>query len=94
MQDGELGFPLSVQLGHAGPVTYLDFHPWLPTALLSAAFDGTCRLWDVSCTHPAIHVLQVICSLLHEQTSRVRMHVLHESFVTWCLTTCLQCSLS
>ena len=54
-----MGLPHSVQLGHTGPVSYLDFNKRVPTALVSSSLDGTCRLWDVSITQPAVHVLQV-----------------------------------
>ena len=59
LQDGSLGLPHSVQLGHTAPVTFLDFNKRLPSALVSSSYDGTCRLWDASCTQPAMHILQV-----------------------------------
>lgn len=43
--EGRPGLPVSVLLGHGGPVAFLDFHPALPDALVSASFDGTLRLW-------------------------------------------------
>ena len=43
--EGRPGLPVSVLVGHAGPTAFVDFHPWLPDALLSASFDGTCRIW-------------------------------------------------
>lgn len=42
---GRPGLPVSVLAGHAGPAAFVDFHPTLPDALLSASFDGTCRIW-------------------------------------------------
>lgn len=39
------GLPVSVLVGHAGPAAFVDFHPTHPDALLSASFDGTCRIW-------------------------------------------------
>ena len=59
LQDGSIGLPHSVQLGHTAPVTFLDFNKRLPSALVSSSYDGTCRLWDTSCTQPAMHILQV-----------------------------------
>ncbi len=43
--EGRPGLPASVLVGHTGPAAFVDFHPWLPDALLSASFDGTCRIW-------------------------------------------------
>jgi WD40 repeat protein len=34
-----------VLAGHEGPAAFLDFHPALSDALLSASFDGTLRIW-------------------------------------------------
>lgn len=51
MQKDNLGHPISVLLGHQGPVTYVDFNKVIPNALLSSSYDGTCRLWDA--TNPA-----------------------------------------
>lgn len=59
MQEGSVGLPHSVQIGHTAPVSYMDFNKRVPSALVSTSFDGTCRLWDTSCTQPAVHVLQV-----------------------------------
>lgn len=42
---GRPGLPVSVLVGHGGPASFVDFHPALPDALLSASFDGTCRIW-------------------------------------------------
>lgn len=44
--------------GHQAPITFIDFHPKLPAALLSSSLDGTCRIWDASSSHPAVHILQ------------------------------------
>lgn len=43
MQPDTLGWPVAVLRGHTAPVSYLDFSPILPTALLSCSADGTCR---------------------------------------------------
>ena len=48
MQKDDLGHPLSVLLGHEGPVTYVDFNKVIPHALLSSSYDGTCRIWDAT----------------------------------------------
>lgn len=42
---GRPGVPVSVLVGHDGPTAFVDFHPTHPDALLSASFDGTCRIW-------------------------------------------------
>lgn len=44
-ESGRPGQPVSVLVGHTGPAAFVDFHPWLPDALLTASFDGTCRIW-------------------------------------------------
>lgn len=44
-EDGRPGTPVSVLLGHDGAVAFVDFHPTIPDALLSAGFDGTLRIW-------------------------------------------------
>ncbi len=36
---------MAVLLGHTAPVSFLDFHPSLPDALLSCSLDGSVRLW-------------------------------------------------
>ena len=43
-----MGHPVSVLVGHQGPVTYVDFNKTIPNALLSSSFDGTCRIWDAT----------------------------------------------
>lgn len=48
MQEHDLGHPVSVLVGHQGPVTYVDFNRTVPNALLSSSFDGTCRIWDAT----------------------------------------------
>lgn len=48
VQDDKLGHPVSVLVGHQGPVTYVDFNRSVPNALLSSSFDGTCRIWDAT----------------------------------------------
>ena len=48
MQKDKLGHPVSVLVGHEGPVTYVDFNRNIPNALLSSSFDGTCRIWDAN----------------------------------------------
>ncbi len=45
-QEGEIGTPVSVLLGHRGPVSFLDFHKAVPEILVTSSFDGTCRLWS------------------------------------------------
>ena len=56
-QDGKLGQQVSVFLGHTGPVTFLDFCEAMPDALLSSSIDGTCRIWGVTHSSSAIHIL-------------------------------------
>ena len=55
-QDGEVGLPVCVFLGHDAAVSFMDFHRTAPEILLSSSFDGTCRVWGlhVGC----LHVLQ------------------------------------
>ena len=48
MQEGEIGYPVSVLVGHTGPVTFVDFSNVHASALLSSAYDGTCRIWDAT----------------------------------------------
>ena len=57
-QDGKLGQQVSVFLGHTGPVTFLDFCEAMPDALLSSSIDGTCRIWGVTHSSSAIHILE------------------------------------
>lgn len=56
-QEGQLGHPVSVLLGHAGPATFIDFSPAHADVLLSSSADGTCRLWAARQGGPAAHVL-------------------------------------
>ena len=56
-QEGKLGHPVSVLLGHAQPVTFLDFCKAVPDVLLSSSMDGTCRIWDAARGGEAKHVL-------------------------------------
>ncbi|KAK9840987.1 hypothetical protein WJX81_004207 [Elliptochloris bilobata] len=58
LQDGRLGWPVSVLLGHTAPVTFVDFCRVVPDALLSSSFDGTCRIWDARAGGAALHVLR------------------------------------
>lgn len=58
VQRDTLGHPLSVLMGHQGPVTYVDFNKVIPSALLSSSYDGTCRIWDVTSSGQAAHVMQ------------------------------------
>ncbi|GLC33664.1 hypothetical protein PLESTM_000098000 [Pleodorina starrii] len=46
LQEGTLGWPVSVLSGHTNVVSYLDFHPHLTEALLSCSTDGTARVWN------------------------------------------------
>ncbi|KAL0024726.1 hypothetical protein WJX77_011758 [Trebouxia sp. C0004] len=48
LEGDKLGHPVSVLVGHQGPVTYVDFNRTIPNALLSSSFDGTCRIWDAT----------------------------------------------
>ncbi|KAL3137809.1 hypothetical protein ABBQ38_005065 [Trebouxia sp. C0009 RCD-2024] len=48
LKDHNLGHPVSVLVGHQGPVTYVDFNRTVPNVLLSSSFDGTCRIWDAT----------------------------------------------
>ena len=58
VQRDTLGHPLSVLMGHQGPVTYVDFNKVIPNALLSSSYDGTCRIWDATTSGQAAHVMQ------------------------------------
>ncbi|GFR48989.1 hypothetical protein Agub_g11008, partial [Astrephomene gubernaculifera] len=46
LQEDTLGWPVSVLSGHTAAVSFLDFHPHLPEALLSCSIDSTCRIWN------------------------------------------------
>eukprot|EP00198_Chlamydomonas_reinhardtii_P012320 XP_001701657.1 predicted protein [Chlamydomonas reinhardtii] len=41
LQEETLGWPVAVLQGHTGPISFLDFHPHLPDALLSCSVDGS-----------------------------------------------------
>lgn len=58
-QEGQLGFPVSVLVGHGGPVTFVDFSRVHASALLSSSYDGTCRVWDATQPSQAPKVLPV-----------------------------------
>lgn len=57
-QEGTLGHPVSVLLGHVSPVTFLSFCEAAPGALLSVSLDSTCRIWDAETGGAAMHVLR------------------------------------
>ena len=59
MQGAQLGHPVSVLLGHTGPVTFIDFCRTVHYALVSSSYDGTCRLWNATTSGPALHVLPI-----------------------------------
>lgn len=48
VQDGEVGELRALLEGHTGIVSFVDFCPTCPQALLSSSFDGTCRLWNAA----------------------------------------------
>jgi hypothetical protein len=50
-QAENLGQNLAVLRGHTASITLIDFHPKLPSALLSASNDGTVRIWDARDQH-------------------------------------------
>lgn len=57
LQEGQLGVPVAVLLGHTAPVTFIDFCACIPDALLSSSLDGTCRIWSAKDGGAAVHVL-------------------------------------
>ena len=52
-----MGYPVSVLVGHTGPVTFVDFSRVHACALLSSSYDGTCRIWDATNPSQAPKVL-------------------------------------
>ena len=59
LQAGDLGESRAVLVGHTNVVSFVEFCPAQPGALLSSSFDGTCRIWHAAdASVPAI-VLQV-----------------------------------
>lgn len=56
-QETKLGHPVSVLLGHAQPVTFVDFCKAAPEVLLTSSNDGTCRIWDARRGGDAKHML-------------------------------------
>ena len=48
LQPGRLGETVSVLTGHRAVVSFVEFCPVIPHALLSCSFDGTCRIWDAT----------------------------------------------
>lgn len=62
LQEGEIGHPVSVLLGHTGPASFLDFHKVVPDILLSSSFDGTCRLWSAAAGGGCLFKLQAAAS--------------------------------
>lgn len=51
VQDENLGQNIAVLRGHTAPVTLIDFHPTVNSALISASTDGSVRLWDAKDQH-------------------------------------------
>ena len=47
-QDEKLGESVAVLTGHEAMVSFVEFCPVIPHALLSCAFDGTCRIWNAT----------------------------------------------
>ena len=47
-QDERLGEAVSVLTGHQLVVSFVEFCPVIPHALLSCSFDGTCRIWNAT----------------------------------------------
>lgn len=43
-----LSVHVQVLTGHGAPVTFIDFHPVLPSAIISCSYDGSCALWDTT----------------------------------------------
>ena len=59
LQAGEIGESKAVLVGHTNVVSFVEFCPARPDALLSSSFDGTCRIWHAAdASVPAI-VLEV-----------------------------------
>ncbi len=48
VQDEKLGESVAVLTGHEAMVSFVEFCPVIPHALLSCAFDGTCRIWNAT----------------------------------------------
>ena len=48
LQDERLGEAVSVLTGHQLVVSFVEFCPVIPHALLSCSFDGTCRIWNAT----------------------------------------------
>lgn len=48
VQSGRLGETVSQLAGHRAVVSFVEFCPVIPHALLSCSFDGTCRIWDAT----------------------------------------------
>ena len=68
LQEGEIGHPVSVLLGHTGPASFLDFHKVIPDILLSSSFDGTCRLWSAAAGGGCLFKLQAAASQIQAAT--------------------------
>lgn len=47
LEDGKLGFPVSVLLGSEKSVSFLHWNPVVPNVLASVSLDGACRVWDI-----------------------------------------------
>lgn len=46
LQPQKLGETVSLLTGHRAVVSFVEFCPVIPHALLSCSFDGTCRIWN------------------------------------------------
>ncbi|KAK9864164.1 hypothetical protein WJX84_009425 [Apatococcus fuscideae] len=57
LKAGQMGYPVSVLVGHEGPVTFVDFSRVHACVLLSSSYDGTCRIWDATSPASPPHVL-------------------------------------
>ncbi len=57
LESDTLGWPVSILTGHTAAITYLDFSPVAAHALVSAANDGSFRLWDARAGGAAVAVL-------------------------------------
>lgn len=60
--------------GHTNVVSFVEFCPMLPRALLSSSFDGTCRIWnaaDASVPAIVLEVMSASCSCFMHMTLKL-----------------------
>mmetsp|Transcript_12107 Transcript_12107/g.34029 ORF Transcript_12107/g.34029 Transcript_12107/m.34029 type:complete len:1461 (-) Transcript_12107:344-4726(-) len=75
MSGPKTGDPQCVLQGHTSAVSYVDFSPTMPHALLSSSFDGTCRIWNVLDAAAPAAVLHPVPNMFGPSKHVVALHL-------------------